>query len=350
MTVDIHLCAAEEIDLVSRFLDRYWARDHVLSRDRALIGWQHGRDDGRYNFLVARAAGGDELLGVLGFIPTGRYDATLVHDETVWLALWKVHPTAAPTGLGLALLRALTTMFSSATVGVVGIGPKEHAAMYRALGFQVGELTQYYMLNGATEDFRLASVIRDHAAPILSGQCELSELSQSDLADASNDLRGDANREATPLKTHEYFRSRYFGHPTYTYTVYRVEASTGAGILATRIARHGDATALRIVDFLGPEALIGQLGGAAQSLLRSTGAEYADFWNAGISAAWFERAGFRALRPDEESIVPNYFEPFVQRNARIAYAIRPRSQRRLAIFRADGDQDRPNVSASKASQ
>ena len=121
--MEIHLCRADEIAPVMRFIDNFWAKGHVLAHDRALVDWQHKRPDGGYNFVVATRMDDLEPVAVLGFIPTTRYDPALSAHETVWLALWKVRPDASSTGLGLALLRYLTALHPGSAIGVVGIGP-----------------------------------------------------------------------------------------------------------------------------------------------------------------------------------------------------------------------------------
>lgn len=342
MSADVHLCGADEIGLVMRFIETYWAKGHVLAHDRGLIDWQHRRADGDYNFIVAKRGNDSELLGVLGFIPTARYDQSLADDETVWLAVWKVRPTGAPGGLGLALLRELTALHAASAIAVVGIGPAEHIGMYRALGFATGELSQYYMLNATRDDFELASLPAEPPrGPIANGSARLSEVGKRDFGDAVRrvSIDGDAN----PRKSTRYFESRFFDHPVYEYQLYLVESSAGAGVVAARRATHDGRTALRIVDFLGSEAVFAECGPGVQQLVQSVHAEYADVWNAGFATSTFDRAGFHKVDPDGAVVIPNYFEPFLQRNARISYALRSRSKRPLAIFRADGDQDRPNM-------
>lgn len=342
MSLEVRLCEAHEIGLVMKFLHEHWARDHVLARDRALMDWQHERQDGRYNFIIASRGGDSGLLAVLGFIPTSRYDPQLA-EQTVWLALWKVRPDAAAAGLGLAMLRHLTSMHGDSAVGVVGIGPAEHLGMYRALRFATGHLSQHYILNDSVTDFRIARVpVRPASGAPRSGGASLRLLADDDLRDDGALARRLRDESTIPRKSARYFRSRFFNHPVYTYELYAVEAGDRVGIVATRLAVHEGRSALRIVDYLGSESLFGEIGAGVQELLQSTGAEYADVWNAGFSPSTFAEAGFAKVEPEGAIVIPNYFEPFLQRNGRISYALRSTLSRPLAIFRADGDQDRPN--------
>ena len=41
-------------------------------------------------------------------------------------------------------------------------------------------------------------------------------------------------------------------------------------------------------------------------------------------------------------VIPNYFEPFVQKNIAINYFTDSQALENLRIYKADGDQDRPN--------
>lgn len=52
-----------------------------------------------------------------------------------------------------------------------------------------------------------------------------------------------------------------------------------------------------------------------------------------------ELSGFNLRSLEDENIIPTYFEPFVQKNIDIWFQS---SEKGLCIFKADGDQDRPN--------
>src|SRR5687768_1045148 len=100
MKTRIDFCALDAVGELMEFLREHWSANHILARSREVLDWQHRNEaEGRYNFLVARDEGG-RIVGVLGFIPSSRYDPSLARDETVWLALWKV-VQGYSAGLGL---------------------------------------------------------------------------------------------------------------------------------------------------------------------------------------------------------------------------------------------------------
>jgi hypothetical protein len=335
-TVDIRRCRAGEVDALMRFIDEHWQRGHVLGVHRPLLDWQHRAIDGDYDYLVAFE--GDRLLGVLGYIATSRFDPALGVREVVWLALWKVRE-GAPPALGLRLLRVLEQVHPHAAVAVNGIN-LSHPPMYRALGYRVSELAQHVLLDPDAEQTLIANAPALRAPRPSGTATRFVELGAADLdALPSRVAQGDA----APAKTPIYFRERFLRHPFYRYRVFLAESDGGGGgLLALRVAEHEGRRAVRIVDFAGDAALLGSCGVGVQQIVARLEAEYADVWSWGVEDGLLAASGFARVDPDGKATVPNYFEPFLARNARILCAVRSRSEQPWRVFRADGDQDRPN--------
>ena len=68
--------------------------------------------------------------------------------------------------------------------------------------------------------------------------------------------------------------------------------------------------------------------------------EYVDFYQYGIDHAIFDTAGFTLNLLTDDLIIPNHFEPFVQKNKTLHFFTSEHGQ--FYIFKGDGDQDRPN--------
>ena len=111
-------------------------------------------------------------------------------------------------------------------------------------------------------------------------------------------------------------------------------------LLVIRILNVNGAKAIRIVDAIGQ--LQGNLYDEFQAYLKEMGAEYIDFMNFGINEDIFYKMGFRKLDLEEKLIIPNYFEPFEQRNVKIDIAWKADYEGYVA-FKGDSDQDRPNI-------
>ncbi|MFA6316396.1 MAG: hypothetical protein WC943_03175 [Elusimicrobiota bacterium] len=345
----IRLGRAEDIGRVMDFIGRHWSPGHVLSRSRSLMDWQHQdrSQPDRYNWLLAEREG--DLLGILGFIPTSLFDRGLAGNNCTWLSLWKVRDDARHAGLGLGLLRALEKLEPSAPLGVLGINPA-HPPMYRALGYKTGQLAQHAVFNpGAAR--KLAAAPASFPLPLpRPGDAVLRPLTAVSLDADCVGLKLGSRAAAAPAKTPSYFLNRYLRHPIYRYDLRLVEADGRAqGLLATRVAEHGGARALRIVDFLGESSVLGRCGSSLGCLLEETGAEYADLWEHGLDRDALAAAGFSRVEPDGPLIVPNHFEPFTGLRSRIEFAVRGHAGTPFVIMRGDGDQDRPNALPGEAS-
>ena len=337
-TVAIGRCRADEIDDVVRFIDEHWERGHMLATCPALLDWQHRDGDGRgYSFIVARRRSGGAVLGILGYIPTRRFDAALAGDNVIWLTMWKVRADAGFAGLGLLLLEYLTRAEPHAALGAIGLNPAT-VPIHRALGFRVGELQHYVRVNSSIERIEIASFATRPSAAVSGTLPHARSLTRDDewpgLELASNDV-------TLPRKTVEYFRARYVRHPFYSYAVAALlDRAACRGLIAARTAEHAGRRALRVVDFAGSVEALARSGPVIQQLLEQTGAEYADIYNSGIDPAVFARAGFTPVDPAGPDIVPDYFEPFERRNVRLWFSMKGAGH--VVLFKGDGDQDRPN--------
>lgn len=337
----IRRCRRTDIPDVLAFIDEHWKRGHILTVDRPLFEWQYARcgHPGEYNIMLARRDEDGALLGLLGYLPTARFDPALADDNAIWLALWKVRDDAGGP-VGLSLLNEVVEHEPHTSIGVVGIQPAA-LAIYRALKFQVGTLQQYVLPNPDISDFHIASFGRPPIRPVADIGLSAVPLTESSFERETAGLALGGRDACAPRKTPAYFRARFLQHPIYRYRTFVLHMDDRrVGLLAARVATHDGRRALRIVDVVAPDEIVPGLGALALAEIRALGAEYADLHNAGIEPALFEAAGFSRVDPGGTDIVPDHFEPFDARNAPISFALK--SSRRGIVFKGDGDQDRPN--------
>jgi len=334
-------CEPSEIADVLRFIDEHWARGHVLVTCRALLDWQHRETNGAYSFIVARRRDDRAVLGILGYIPTRRFDPGLAGRSVIWLTTWKVRDDAGVAGLGLALLRHLRAFEPHVAIGAIGLNPAT-TPIYQALGYQVGELDHYVRPNPGVERFELASFAK-HPRVTTAAAAPVGAilLSRNDFFERVAGIDRRSRRDTLPQKTPEYFHARYLCHPVYSYVVVGlVDGRAVVGLLALRVAEHAGHKALRIVDFLGDSGLLERIGDVVQSLLDAHDAEYADVYNVGIDPRILQRGGFRRIDPEGPDMVPDHFEPFERRNVRLCFSFK--AEGAAVLFKGDADQDRPN--------
>jgi len=334
---EIRRCQAEDIEHVMAFIDHHWQSGHALAVSRELMDWQHGEPGGDYNYLIAVRE--QSVLGILGYITSRRFDPALAEKNVVWLALWKVLENVGETGLGLRMLNTLARIEPHTMLAVNGINAA-HPPMYRALRYQTGELKQFYVVNMLKQQ-RLLKAAAEQKLPVpKTGLSRFIEMQEKDLSafDPAQLVTGIANP-----KSPVYFSNRFLSHPFYKYRVFRIDGEAhNSALIATRVAEHNNSRVLRVVDFAGDPKAIASSGSAINDLMIEESAEYADFWQQGIADEYMEEAGFEQLDPEGDIVLPNYFEPFLQRNGHMLYALKSQSDLPAIICRADGDQDRPN--------
>ena len=334
--IEVRRCQKKDIMNVMGFIDCHWQSGHPLALSQVLMDWQHADIDDKYNYIIAVRE--QTVLGVLGYITSRRFDPALAPSNVIWLALWKVLDDVGVAGLGLRMLNTLATIEPHAMIAVNGINAT-HPPMYRALRYINGELKQFYVVNERSEQH----LIKSSGEPLplaKKGLSQLKEMLEKDLM--GFDLGINAMNVANP-KSPIYFVNRFLLHPFYRYRVFQIIGSAhGPALLATRVAEHDGAKALRVVDFSGDPKAISGLGSALIALMKEEDAEYMDFWQLGIPDEYLEDAGFIRHDPESKVVVPNFFEPFLQRNGRILCALKTQTSLPVIICRADGDQDRPN--------
>ncbi len=319
------------------FFRDHWSESHILGNSKELLDWQH-RDEleQRYNFLIAVSA--KEIVGMLGFIPTNRYDPAL-SNNAIWLTTWKVRTDHA-RGLGVHLLRSLTARQPHAWIGTVGLNPSTRA-IYELFGYQTGVLSRYFLLNDDLDSFQLVTVPDQFPARRGEGlnTATFSFIDPDDFIPAVDNLALSAY-SVVPKKSPQYFYQRYLRHPFYRYQALLVQDRGAAAVLITRRCEHAGRCAIRIVDFLGAPEVMASVAKVFPKLLRQSGAEYLDFYCTGLDAE-LEAAGLSRQSDVPGLVLPGHFEPFEERNVELTYALKGHAGR-MVICKGDADQDRPN--------
>jgi len=342
----IHICTESEIERVMSFINEYWARNHILSYHKDLVKWQYYNDkEKRYNIVLARRKDSPEILGILGYIPLGRFDDMLSPNRHLWLSLWKVRDDAGIPGLGLYILNFLKDFERPASIGVVGINTTV-AMLYKALGYVVGKLNHFYMVNEKKDKFALIGGFNGCYCLEAYDDDKKSfiKVDDTNFKNITVNLKYVQPDYSIPQKSVAYLNNRFYKHPFYEYFLYAISNGTRyTGIIVIRQVEHENHTALRIVDYLGnPNELTG-MKKQFQQLLDYYNAEYIDIYNCGIDDEDLAGAGFIKLDHASEVIIPNYYEPFEKRNVDIHYAYKADGKFEYMIFKGDGDQDRPNI-------
>ena len=346
---EIGICPSNSINELKSFINSHWSKENIFLKSNELLDWQHlNKNTNDYNFVIARNNNSNEIDCILGFIPTKQFDGHLSRLD-LWLAIWKVKENLDLPGLGIKLIRFLETEFRPNSISSIGINAEVLPA-YKMFKFdKIGILKHYYMINESKNEHNLIKINNEK---ISSSNLKVNNKKSFFLCDKDQlidlDIKGQLSfwDSQIPIKSIEYIINRYCKHPIYKYSVYIIsERDKYKGLFISRICKHENYRALRIVDFIGPSHSLEGTYHLFQSLIKKCGAEYLDCYNIGIQSNDFFSAGFSLRDKSSDIIIPNYFEPFERKNVDLTYAYKiygKSNTEKFRFFKGDCDQDRPN--------
>lgn len=324
----------QDRELIVDFIARYWRADHALVRDQALFDLQHS-DGQQLHFVLGFDREHGELLSLQGYIVSNQSQ-----QPDLWGGIWMVAPHAGP-GIGLMVHEFTKKHIPQRTYSAIGVNPNA-APVHRRLGHQYVYMDHFYQL-GSRASYKIAKVV---AAPTPAPQrpqespLQLLPITEPRAVDWQRFWGLEAQR--VPVKDSWYFMRRYVEHPVYHY---RFDAVTcpqegASGVFISREIQQSGAKVLRIIDYVGCIPHIGRLAEAFAALIAAADYEYVDVYCRGIAPELWQRAGFVQRTATDPNIIPNYFEPFEQRN--IDVGMISSDVENVIAFKGDGDQDRPS--------
>lgn len=325
------------------FLKNCWSENHALVKSKELMDFQHyNKQKGVYNFIVAENQETGKYDALTGYIPTGHYDEGLMDNGDYWGAIWKrrdVIDNDEGGQLGLEVWERLFQLSNFKSLGGISLSG-DAIRWYNALHWKLFYMHHYYILNRNYKSFKIANnVTEDKYKDTSVDKPEGWSLKKISL----NEIReGDITPLYKPYKSIAFLKNRYQKHPIYNYAFWGLyQYDKIYAILVSRTVSVNDCKVLRIVDALGE--LKGYIYHSLQSILQEGNYEYVDFLNYGIENDVFKEMGFQELDFEKDKIViPNYFEPFEQRNVKMMVMHRDKYDRYVA-FKGDADQDRPSI-------
>ena len=341
----IHICLKSELSELQQFIHDHWKNHHVLASSKEFMDWQHYDKENRlYNFVISKHTKTNEIHGILGFIPTQHFDKSIKYLD-LWLAIWKVRDDIKVSGLGLSLLKFLVSCIQPRSISAVGLSSIV-IPIYKYLGYQVGVLNHYYIINKRITEFHLIDNFDGHytSEVITVDEKNLIRYKKSDFYKLSGKLNNFISNTQLPLKSYSYLYHRYFCHPIYEYHAYGIMSQDVIiGFLVLRLVSYNSNHALRMVDYLGSADGLSGTFREFQRLLQYNNAEYIDFYNIGIDEKTLISSGFIKRDSTSEVIITNYFEPFEKKNVNLAFAYKCNNDFNFSICKGDSDQDRPNL-------
>lgn len=331
--MNIREATVQDQDNIIKFIKDYWDENHIFVRSPELFKYQY-QSGNQIHFILG--IDNNEIVSILGYIPYSKE----VEYQDVFLAMWMTSPHVKSGNVGLLLNKYLLDQ-GYRSVSCCGIA-KKVKGLYKFLGYTTGALEHYYMLNNNKNTFSIAEVNNKVECKIEShNQAELVKIET--FNDLLNRFNFEFNKNQYFYKDQEYMKHRYFEHPFYQYQVYGIKKEEQiTSLLITREILMNQSKVLRVMDFIGKDLDISGVGLGIKQILVENDYEYIDFYQYGISEEILNYAGFIKREKEDTNIIPNYFEPFEQKNVDILFATNVMNSG-YWIFKGDGDQDRPNL-------
>ena len=337
---EIRFCKIEEYDLLISFIDNFWKKDHIFTKDKILLDWQHlSKEEDRYNFVVAYNNKTKEFDAILGFIPSYQYDKALKENKEIWLAIWKIKESMTSKISGIQLLFYINSKLKPSSICSVGI-TQEVQGIYDAFKYKRDTLDHFYITSTVYEK-NISDIQNKIDCNDEQESYQIKEISFEKNKDLLQNII--LKTDAKFGKSTTYIHNRFIKHPTYNYIIYGIfhEDILKSFFIARKIIIN-EHIVIRIVDYYG-EFIGTNLCTEFQNILNQESAEYIDFLCYLPNNTVLTQMGF--MQKTENDMIPEYFEPLVQKNVTIEFAYKSKSE--ICIFKADSDQDRPTQKISE---
>ncbi len=368
-----HRC---EYPRISRFIDEYWAHQHVYVRSRALFDWTFTRPGytpaEEYSFALAED--GNEIIGILGGIPH-TFNKRGEARPAVWIVNYAIRPDYRK---GTAALKLLS-MFRNPSYPVViasGLNPST-VAIYQVLHGVVFPETPRHLMVLPDATARMAALVQAAGEGV--GRERAMQVARAFSSDAGDDApngcasklpadwdgqnwRAIAAETVGAARDADYLSWRYLQHPSFHYEFITLPEGARTGLLIWRLEtiRMAGSDGLqdfdrlgRVVEFLPVSAANARgLTSLLRNRLRQMDAMGADCYQYhGATRTLLTECGFLDTASVEDgTAIPSRFQPLTvdagTLNAMFCDPDLPPCNSGSGCSwywtKSDSDQDRPN--------
>lgn len=334
--ITIRFATIDDLEDIMRFIGEHWRKGHILSINKELL-LRDFQDDDRLNFAIALDE--KKIQALFGFM---LYSKHACPDITG--SIWKNISKSVPL-LGLKVRKYTLDNIAHRTFVGFGANPdSEH--IYKTLKIRWVTMDHYYLLNKNKLGYKIAKVssIKEKNNS-MQGNTDSYRIKRMQSSEEAIGFDFQKFISLSPYKDYWYFSNRFFNYPIYCYESFHIVVNDHSeAIVVCRRFMHEDALAYRIVDYYGDELLLKYFVDYYHKNLVTSECEYLDFVCYGFDEDFLRSLGFDKLNHQSDNvIIPNYFEPFIQRNIKVFGVIGGNGLYSYRVCKADGDQDRPNM-------
>jgi hypothetical protein len=332
---NITVASINDVDSLMNYLNDEYKENHILSNNKELFLHEF-KDRESLNFILAKDKS-DNIIGCMGYIKSNNLE-----KPDLWTSIWSVSKKSSNPTTGLKLFEYLRNKIPHRYLLAAGVNP-ETLIFYKKFGIKTGTLKQYYIINDTISNYQIAKVkLKGRLMPNL---IDIHSNKDISLIPNITKLKKGFNLtdSSIPYKDYSYLQKKYFTNPFQNYDTFCVsEDEKYSSVFMTREVEINNAKALLMVDYFGDENDIPFISLYLYHLIVERKFEYVTFLEHGLSDDIMDNSKFLKLNHQNDSIIiPIYFSQFVQKNIEIGY-FADIIEKDYWIFKADGDQDRPN--------
>lgn len=335
---DICLAKKYDIEEIMDYIDRYWKKGHILAVNRKFFEYEFVDGEDVHFILVRDKKNNNAIAAMCGYYLCSKDKENL----DMWGSMWSVRKDIENLPfIGVEIVRRERDMLGCRSE--IGVGDNEETAipvLQKVLKHRVGKLEHYYMLNDVSE-YKVAKI---ENKVLWTGKEFIDNpyvLKPIDVFQLEEHFNCERYKKFIPYKDNDYIKRRFFEHPIYQYRIYGICSANQEieAVVVFREIEYNQRKILRLVDYIGNKEVLRYMYAEFKKLLNDD-TEYIDFYCLGFDEIDLQMAGFVKRREDDENIIPNYFEPFLQKNIEIWFNS---THQNVTICKADADQDRPSI-------
>ena len=309
---------------ILNFIKKNYKKNHILIKNSKVFNYYY-KHKSKLTFIVSEDK--NSIKSIIGYIPLEKYNPKC--KKILWIALWigkKNEPQS-----GLESLSIFLNKFSKYDIFILGLTEKAKN-IFKIYGFKTGKLKHYYLLNKFKKKFKFIK----NPKKIKKVYINKNSLNAILITGKNTNYLKDFKHKSE--KNSEYFKFKYLHSPFYNYQLYFLKTEHLRGLIVLRAIKK---KIIRVIDFSGDEKIIQFLYPLFEKILKENNYEYIDFVNYGLKDKYLKKANFHLIK--KPTIIPNFFEPLVFANHNINFAYKKKLiNKKVLIFKGDGDQERPN--------
>lgn len=317
-----------------RYLNLYYKKNHILSKSKKLFDWQY-LSNKNYNFYYLLKK--NKIKSIHGIIPTSHFDKNIINN-TLFLSVWSSSGIATGAKLLFFLVKKLNFKL------IVGLGSSGQSFSFQKLaGFKCGYLNHFFLTSNKSKK-KLISPNNFSNYKTIKKKNNYKELKyEEDILKLNSKIF----TYQEPKKTSVYLINRYLKHPFYKYNIYLVEKKNKSpSVFIFRLCKYKNSSAIRIVDFIGPNYMFSEGKYLFDFLLKKNSSDFIDIYSFGIPTSYFRNSNLENINKYKKNnlIIPYYFEPYIHKNFEMAFAYKVQKKlfKPIRFFKGDSDMDRPN--------